>query len=79
MEAAIRAATEGVMKVAQRAAKEAQGAAEEAIAKAEAAVPSSLVKKVISSWEFKFFLIIILLGSIMGAVSISLGLSLLGQ
>jgi hypothetical protein len=34
------------------------------------------VRKVLASWEFKIFMIIILLASIMGAVSISFGLSL---
>jgi len=75
--AAVRA--EEVAKKAGEAAAAAARAAEEAGAKAEAAIPAALVRKVIASWEFKLFMIIILLASIMGAVSISLGLSLWGR
>ena len=62
---------------AEKVAKEAEHAAEEAVAKAEAAVPAALVRKVIASWEFKIFLVIVLLASIMSAITISVALSIL--
>ena len=69
--------TESAAARAEKVAKEAEHAAEEAVAKAEAAVPAALVRKVIASWEFKIFLVIVLLASIMSAITISVALSIL--
>jgi len=52
--------------------------AKEATAMAEEALTKTLVKKIIHSWEFIAFLLIIVLASIFSAISISLGLNLLG-
>jgi len=72
-EAAARA--EEVARQAREAAAAAARAAEEAAAKAEAAIPASLVKKIISSWEFILFLVAVFLASVFAAVAISVGLS----
>ena len=53
--------------------------AQDARAIAEGAIPRALVRKIIASWDFLAFLLIALLASIMGAVAVSLGLSLLGR
>lgn len=68
MEANIREAADAATKV-----------AEEAVAIAQGAIPKTLVRKIIASWDFLAVLLIVLLASIMGAITISLGLSLLGR
>jgi Mn2+/Fe2+ NRAMP family transporter len=60
-----------------KAAEEAGRQAEEAARKAGEAIPRELVRKIIGSWEFIIFLIIVLLSSIVSAVAISVGLSLM--
>ena len=46
--------------------------------KAAEAVPEKLVKRVISSWEFLIFILIVLVSSIVAAVAISVGISVFG-
>jgi hypothetical protein len=70
--------TESAAARAEKVAREAEKAAEEAVSKAEAAVPAALVRKVLASWEFKMFLVIVLLASVMSAISISVALSVWG-
>ena len=73
-EAAARA--EEAAKTALKASEEAVGKAEEAVKKAEEAYVATLVKKVLSSWEFITTIAIIIIGSVFAAVTISLGLNL---
>ena len=62
------------------AAEEAVRKAEEAFRKAEEALlPANLVRRVVSSWEFLTILILVFLGAVFAAISISLGLSLVGR
>ena len=75
-EEAIRRAQE-VELIAREAANMATKVANEAFEIAGGAIPKSLVRKIIASWDFIALLLIVLLASIMGAVAISLGLSLL--
>lgn len=58
----------------EQAASIAQIRAEEAATKAAAALPSDLVKKVLSSWNFLAFIVLVVLASVVGSVAISLGL-----
>ena len=74
-----KAATAAAKEAAEIAAEQATRKAEEAFAKAEEALPSKLVKKVLSSWDFLAVLIMILVGAIFASVAISLGLSLIGR
>ncbi|MFC2052653.1 hypothetical protein ACFLT4_08040, partial [Chloroflexota bacterium] len=77
-EEAIRKAQE-VELAAREAADTAAKVAEEAMAIAEGAIPKTLVRKIIASGDFIAILLIVLLASIMGAVLISLGISLIGR
>ena len=77
-EEAIRKAQE-VELTAKEAADTAAKVAEEAISIAEGAISQKLIRKIISSWDFLAILLVVLLASIMAAVSLSLGLSLFGR
>ena len=70
----IKEATE-TAQAAKQAAGQAAAMAEEAIRKAEEAKEAA-VRKVLASWEFITIIVIIILGSVIGAVAISLGLGL---
>jgi len=63
-------------KDARKAAEEARAAGEEAL-KASQIVPKQIIRKIVSSWDFLVILIVIFLASVIGAVAISLGLSLM--
>ena len=58
-------------------AREAERKAEEALKKADEALPANLVRKMLASWEFLTILILVFLGAVFAAVSISLGLALM--
>jgi hypothetical protein len=53
--------------------------AEEALKKASEALPSELVKRVLSSWQFMSMLILFFLAAVFAATAISLGLSLIAR
>ena len=76
-EAGYKAETEA--KEARESAGVALGAAEEALQKAQAALPRDVLKKVLTSWQFLTMIVLVLLASIWAAVSISLGVSLIGR
>ena len=65
--------------IARTTAQEAIIKAEEALKKAEEALPAAVLRKVLSSWEFLALLILTIVGSVVAAIAISLGLSLIGQ
>jgi hypothetical protein len=50
-------------------------AAAEAATKAEAAIPRSLVRKILTSWEFILTIVVVLLASLFASIAISVGLS----
>ena len=72
MESIIESAAEAARKAA-----EADAKAEEALSKAEEALVAAKTKTPLS-WQIIITMILVVLGSIFGAVAISLGLSLLG-
>ena len=55
------------------------GTAEEALQKAQEALPREVLRKVLTSWQSLVMLVLIPLASIWAAVSISLGVSLIGR
>ncbi len=61
---------------AREAAEAAANIAKEAATLAEGAMPKALIRKILSSWDFLFFILAVLLASIFSAVAISVGLSL---
>ena len=63
---------------AEAAAKKAETMAEEALSKTEKLV-AAMVRKALSSWQSILLIILIILGSVFAAVSISLGLSIMGN
>ncbi len=70
-------AAQKAQEVSQIAAREAERKAEEALRKAEEALPAKLVRKILASWEFLAILVLVFLGAVFAAVSISLGLALM--
>ena len=64
---------------AMRRAEEAFRKAEEALKKSEVALPQTLVRRVVSSREFLAIIILVFMGAVFAGMSISLGLSLIGQ
>jgi len=70
-----RAAAKESMEAAAQAKAAGEKAAADASAKAEAALPMALVKKVLSSWEFRLIILGVLCASIIGSIAISVGLS----
>jgi ElaB/YqjD/DUF883 family membrane-anchored ribosome-binding protein len=72
---------EGIIESAAEAARraaEANAKAEEALSKAEEALVAAKTKTLFS-WQTIIIIVVVMLGSIFGAVAISLGLSALGQ
>ena len=61
------------------AAEEAVRKSEEAFRKAEEALSASIVRRVLTSGQFLAVIILVFLGAVFAGMSISLGLSLLGQ
>jgi hypothetical protein len=70
---------EDAISIAREAAEAARKASEAAAAVAQEATSKTLVSRVFSSREFQVILLVTLLACIMAAVSISLGLSILGR
>jgi hypothetical protein len=62
-----------------QAADEAKRAGAEAAAQAQAAIPSALIRRILASWEFKIFVLIVLLATIVASMSMTLGVSLMGR
>ncbi|MFC1870629.1 hypothetical protein ACFLYE_05135 [Chloroflexota bacterium] len=73
---------EEVAKAAERAAGRAEQVAEAAETAAEVAIkkaePVVFVKKLLSSWDFIIFVVLVILAAVFGSVAISIGLSSLG-